>query len=121
MATYEQLAMFRGNPVTFLDELLKLSRRPDRYQFGFDHEDLEWCAQVWSEAALCAGHDRAKDAFIHERDRCAYLAKQMREGMVARRELIAHVFLDEATDWPSPRTIKRARQVLLHAQIKSVH
>lgn len=120
MATYEQFAMFRGNPVTFLEQLLKLFRNPKRHEFGFDHEDLEWCAEVWNEAALCAGNDPAKDAFIHERDRCAHLAKELRNGMILRRELVSHMFLDEPTDWPAAQTIKRAKALLLHAQINTI-
>ena len=89
-----------------------MSKRPDRGRVGFDHEALEWISKVWAEAARYAvGNWRLRQAFEHERDRYAKLAKDLKDGEQERQDSGA-VFLNHVSDWPREPVIKGAIKLL---------
>lgn len=110
----------RGDPLVFLRAFLHMSRLPMRGQLAFDHNALEWIAKAWGEAAAAAvGHDRLRDACLHEQARYAKLCHDLKQGEFERQDS-GFVFLNEPSDWPHPVVIVGAMQVLTHAGINAV-
>lgn len=105
-----------ADPVKFLFAFASMRAHPNWRTIGFDHEGLEWLANVWAEAAAASMND---DLIVHERDRYLKLCKDLKDGEWARQEG-GVTFLSEESDWPHPLTIWKAIHALQHAEIKRV-
>lgn len=108
---------FAGDPVVFLRALLSMAASRSRYLVGFDHQDLQWCADVWEQAAIVGRGDRA---FAHEQARFQKLCDDLKTGMHEQKR-VGIVTLDHANDWPTLKTIRRALYMLERAEIRGIH
>lgn len=109
---------FGGDPVAFLTGFLTMMRDPDWARIGFDHEDLQWCADVWEQAAIVSKGD---PDFLHEQRRYQKLCNDLKQGIHERGGEVGIVLLDSADDWPAARTIIRAARILAAAEVRGIH
>jgi len=111
MVPIDKQVLTDDNPERFLFTLFCMSVRSDRAAIGFDHEDLEWTAQVWNLAATAAlGDEEMVHWAAFYRHHCdALKAGELEHGTMG------YTVFDQPDEWPSARIIGLAIVALRHA------
>ena len=114
------LPQFNDDPVAYLRALRRMVRRPpaERDAIGFDHTDLEWCAQAWDAAAIAAGDNGMRKLFLEQRRIYERLTKLLTHGEY--EHFCAGIMTMEDHDWPHVTLINAAIAALEYAQIRSI-
>lgn len=109
-----------GNPVSFLHDMLRMYRRRDRGEIGFDHKTLDWMARMWALAAMESSDNSVlRDKLEHERDRCRHWSAKLKAGMQERQDS-GFVFFDDASDWPHWKTVVKAIRLFQRGQVGTI-
>jgi len=101
------------NPARFLFVLFSMRARADRADIYWDHEDLEWCAKVWNQAAIAGAGDEefAKWASFYQ-----HHCDDLKNGEAALGTM-GYRWFDRDDEWPRASVIGRAILALRRADM----
>jgi hypothetical protein len=112
----ENLVLTDDNPARFLATLYDMSIHPDRASLAFDHEDLEWAANVWNQAAIAGLGD---PEFIQWRDFYQHWCDKLKAGEL-EAGCVGCAWFDQDSEWPRKEIVGRAIQALAYAGMATV-
>jgi len=109
----DRQVLTEDNPARFLFTLLSMAAQPDRANIYFDHEDLEWSANVWNLAAIAAAGD---EEFTNWSKFYKHHSDSLKNGELELGTM-GYRWFDRAEEWPRASVISRAILALKHADM----